>query len=859
MKHLSRYPIIVAAVFLGFCGVGSQEAAAQEIVAPTGDMKIPRGGHTATLLEDGRVLIAGGFDTNTRTQVNSAEIYDPDTGTFELTGPMRERRWGHNAILLDDGRVLIVGGNISSFIGKTAGAEIYDPSTGTFSSTGSMSTPRAPKIRVNKLSDGRVVVTGGAFEGSFGTSTPNIDIFVPDPGNPSAEGFTKVAEMVHARKGMGNCVFDDDVLMVGGGFSCCNTTNNNLTRNSAELFDSDTNTTTLTVSPNLDQILANSVQINANQCFIFNQDGNAEIYDHSNESFEIVLQNGELSTGDLPIAIEYLDGEILISSRRGVLAYEPNSDNLRTIADDSIFKRSNHQATLLQDGRVLLTGGFDLLTNGSVATRSALLVGSEGPTDAERMLSFCLDNAEKCAFSVDHLTEGWERHWNADRPQVTASVFKLLTLIAYAEAVVDDTIDPESQVTRDEWAAAWIGRDGDNLLAAWRRLSEPASLSVDQLVGAMMRNSDNAAPDWLLSKPPVQRRLESVVRRYARGYHDVPRSINAIFTTWDGNPNEPDIGQRILNDYSGLEVSGYQDEADAVFNDLLNGGLAQAARNFTCVRKPWEPPFDSSCIAGFQTSTKDQNKLIDRYFMRSTTRTYTGLMKKLLSGRGVKSDVVEIIRPHLEFRLEPTFSDSNFADKFTRHAGKDGRFLSDTDNPVSADPEELLTWTTYLEAKNTGAQAAVTIFLRGLTANQFTHKDLETFAEAIVLDRKFSLKMQDLVPEDVAMPELIPGIAKLDLRRNQLVAAVTNGGTAIADGPIEVSLFVSNDNKLDPGDQVIALRRFNKLQPGQTRLLPLTYKGGGIVPGKFAILSIDSAEAIAESVENNNIAWQIIR
>ena len=70
---------------------------------------------------------------------------------------MSQARYGHSAVLLDDGRVLVAGGNISSFITKTPNAEIYDPATDTWSSTGAMSTPRAPAFGMEKLSDGRVV------------------------------------------------------------------------------------------------------------------------------------------------------------------------------------------------------------------------------------------------------------------------------------------------------------------------------------------------------------------------------------------------------------------------------------------------------------------------------------------------------------------------------------------------------------------------------------------------------------------------------------------------------------------------------------------------------------------------------
>jgi Kelch motif protein len=104
------------------------------------DVRCPsrcRGGHTATLLRDGRVLVVGGGAEDTQLEGGprsaTAEIYDSGSGRWTRTGSMVEARNGFSATLLADGRVLVAGGD-----GGFAAAELYDPSTGHWTVTGSM-------------------------------------------------------------------------------------------------------------------------------------------------------------------------------------------------------------------------------------------------------------------------------------------------------------------------------------------------------------------------------------------------------------------------------------------------------------------------------------------------------------------------------------------------------------------------------------------------------------------------------------------------------------------------------------------------------------------------------------------------
>jgi len=192
----------------------------------TGNMTANRGGHTATLLADGKVLIAGGADTDpTGTGLASAELYDPGTGTFTQTGSMAVGRYLHTATLLQNGKVLIAGGITTSASEPVGTAELYDPATGTFTMTGAMATAREQHT-ATLLADGRVLIVGGTTSQpatltsawlATGTidlqGTATAEIYDPSTGSFSGTGSMAAARTFHTATLLPN----GTVLIAGGG------------------------------------------------------------------------------------------------------------------------------------------------------------------------------------------------------------------------------------------------------------------------------------------------------------------------------------------------------------------------------------------------------------------------------------------------------------------------------------------------------------------------------------------------------------------------------------------------------------------------------------------------------------------
>jgi len=197
--------------------------------SPIGKMSARRAGATATLLPNGKVLIAGGTDGSGK-NLASAELYDPDTNTFSATGSLSFPRGDATATLLKNGKVLIAGGDAAGDDDQLASAEIYDPLTGLFLPTGSMHSPRSYFTAV-RLKDGKVLVAGGLSGGQFPFHKVEATAEVYDP---LTGRFTLTGEMSVPRYKQGAALLPDGKVMIAGG---SNEDGRQYKYSSTEIFD----------------------------------------------------------------------------------------------------------------------------------------------------------------------------------------------------------------------------------------------------------------------------------------------------------------------------------------------------------------------------------------------------------------------------------------------------------------------------------------------------------------------------------------------------------------------------------------------------------------------------------------------
>jgi N-acetylneuraminic acid mutarotase len=195
----------------------------------------PRLLHTATALQDGRVLVVGGWDSDfNQLSIAAAELYDPVAGTWSSALPLSQARAFHTATGLEDGRVLVAGGyqSVPTRSGyriptALAGAEVFDPITDTWQEVANMNESHEGHT-ATLLPDGEVLVAGGAKWGPYGT------ISGTEGYESTTATWTPIGNLVFARSGhTATLLLDGTVLVAGGDYW---QSPRNVSLNSAELY-----------------------------------------------------------------------------------------------------------------------------------------------------------------------------------------------------------------------------------------------------------------------------------------------------------------------------------------------------------------------------------------------------------------------------------------------------------------------------------------------------------------------------------------------------------------------------------------------------------------------------------------------
>ncbi len=348
-----KFKAIRSLVFVGLSVIGllvtiTTPALAAGTFQKTGSMNVARDGHTATLLPNGQVLVAGGNNsTLASNSLASAELYNPATGNWTLTGSMTVPRASHQAVLLQNGQVLVAGGSNAS--GTLASAELYNPSTGTWAATGSMTAARS-SFSMTVLQNGQVL----AWQGT------SADLY-----NPATGAWTATGGPTSSVGGANSALLPNgDVLAIGESLDT-----------PSELYDPSTGTwsttgSTGTTMPNpiLPEFSNGEVLATGSFASGVASDSTAALYDPSTGQFTLeagpcscrAYTGARLQTDQVLV----VGGAISKQAQPYPITDTINSAELWSLSTQSWTStgnlhdsRSGATVTLLQNGQALVAGG----------------------------------------------------------------------------------------------------------------------------------------------------------------------------------------------------------------------------------------------------------------------------------------------------------------------------------------------------------------------------------------------------------------------------------------------------------------------------------------------------------------------
>jgi hypothetical protein len=491
--------------------------------------------------------------------------------------------------------------------------------------------------------------------------------------------------------------------------------------------------------------------------------------------------------------------------------------------------------------QVLRVGLVMLLTSGSAG------FAVPASADENTLLNYCLNNPKLCAISVESLDEGWQGHWNADRPQTLASLYKVLPLLGYAQAVAKGSMSPDDTVDKNEWGRYFAG--GTTLSTSWDLLGQPDRVRLDDLARVMIVNSDNSAPDLFLDLLK-KARIRKAVRLF--DWHDVPVGGGSFRSLWQNLNDVAGTGDRVAADYGGFEASGYQRELARHAKALRNDAYVAAFRANLCDQPPWLPGSPGCSPPQPFTTEKSFRILRNKHYTRGTTRSYATLMRKLLDGSLLSPKAQEVV----DRNLDKVWLDRSpqLRQSFSRFGLKGGGF------GMRGGGQQIVTWANYMETS--GGRFVAVVFLQDMRNPRKAPQvaDFWDFAQQFALNAAFRQRVRDAIGGATLPTELAPKIngVKSQGRTVTLKAQVFNTSPVASGGPIKVSLFVLDDPKT-AGATALKSMQIGPLAGYRSKRVTLRATSPQDISGKLAVLMIDSDEAIAEQDEKNNVTWERLK